>query len=351
MARAQHLQILFQRHRLRRERNLVPVACMRWPICNSRFWVSKEIPFTAIDGIHSDVVQDLAERGVVVLRQDEFLDVHVSLNPYMLVPISIPAVGAAVPLSRDVLAAQPCKLPKVYYMFRLREEGWLPGPAKVFVQNGPQLYIESLDRPLSYFIALHTSSRIFQKGATEIRHREKHVYYKILLQVRADKLLAVLADYDNSPGDQLAPRIQACLEENAPDVDEREGDDDPPVEPFPLMDAAPNSLPSLLAPIVPWWETQWRRTYAQLGQTRVKVWFDNACANSGLRRGWSNCSVHGCGRIRTVWGTRNEFATAQVLWARFGEENPHISKQEHLAWKPSMESVQDALPHVTFDDF
>ena len=237
-------------------------------------------------------------------------------------------------------------------MFRLREDGWQPGnPKDSYKRGDEQLYWQRFDRPLTYFIALYSAERVFHKGVGEIKHNQKDMYYRILLTVKAEAILGLLTDFENKPEEQIVVRIKKNKDDDGPELSDGEGEPVPEPNGIPLMNAPGPALPAILPPPVPWWETQWRRTWVLYRGTRAKVWFDNCCSNTSQRRGWSNCTVHGCGRIRPVWGTRNEFAVGMILWVRYGIDNPDISKQDHLRWVPDMDSVQAALPEASFEDF
>ena len=147
-----------------------------------------------------------------------------------------------------------------------------------------------------------------------------------------------------------------------PYADEEEEEREPGGEgnPIPrlLYRAGPeNASAGVLPPLVdgvdrvPWWETDWRRTWVSVYDVRCKVWFDNQSSPSGVRRGWANCPTCSAGCIRPVSHNRDWFATALALWVRRGTDQPH-DRREHLSWWPPLDSdVGQALAHASFENF
>ena len=176
---------------------------------NYTIGVSREMSVRDIVGVNAASLDELAAQGCLVLRQDEFLETHVRLNPDSLVPSSIAALSGHIPFYRHIDFGKAWGLPKVYYMFRLREDGWQPGnPKDSYKRGDEQLYWQRFDRPLTYFIALYSAERVFHKGVGEIKHNQKDMYYRILLTVKAEAILGLLTDFENKPEEQIGVRIK-----------------------------------------------------------------------------------------------------------------------------------------------
>ena len=80
-----------------------------------------------------DAVDALVDKGVVVVFTDEFGDSRLSLNLDRLRHCSNMIVTSPQQALRTQLPGQPMKMPKLYHMIRLREQGWIPGdPTEAF---------------------------------------------------------------------------------------------------------------------------------------------------------------------------------------------------------------------------
>ena len=94
------------------------------------------------------------------------------------------------------------KNPKLYFMMRLRETGWVDGaPAAPFALGQPFVYTERLALPTSYFACLWEHVKIFNKNVVEISHGMPNHYYKCLLFLSSTKIQEMLAAIDNTQRD------------------------------------------------------------------------------------------------------------------------------------------------------
>ena len=108
-------------------------------------------------------------------------------------------------------------------------------------------------------------------------------------------------------------------------------------------------LPGMVAPVVV--GAEFVRCWVSLGgDRRYKVYFDNCTGGSGKRRGFSNCTNHGCIIYRPTYGSRLEFATAMFLWHEHAFDNV-INRGEHLRFWPATEQVQVAMASASLQNF
>jgi len=301
------------------------------------------------------IIDALAERGVIRVYTDDFGDSMISLNVGRLRQCSNMVVTSPQQALRTQLPGQALSQPKLYHMIRLREQGWIPGdPTEAFVPIGPQVYRETLARPTSYFVCLLDHEAVFAKAVVEIQHDQSSNYYKCLLGLGQDKLLQMCLHQDGKDDAWFRRQLVGREPDSGSDgsgSDEgggarRRGQRHMPIS----ADDALGVLAPVLRTQVPWWETEWRRCWVSLDGHRHKVWFDNQSAPSGVRRGWANCAVHGCGCIRPVRESRDWFATALSLWRAHGHGRPGMPRQEHLGWWPDDAAVAAAVTRATFEN-
>ena len=204
----------------------------------------------------------------------------------------------------------------------------------------------SLSRPLSYFVALRSRQQIFAKIDGPIEHKRSDHYCRCLLQLPAAQLQHVLADMEGKSDQWYKEHL--CIEDVGDDADQLDdgvGDSGQAA----LLALPEPDLPGVFAPIVA--GAEWVRCWVSLGgDRRYKVYFDNCTGGSGHRRGFSNCSHHGCIIYRPTYGSRLEFAVAMCLWHEHAFEN-EILRADHLRFWPAEEHVQNAMPSARLENF
>ena len=315
---------------------------------------SERVRFDALRYVEADTIRRLERHGLVSLDDTEFGETTIAL--VMAAHSRIPVYGlrAPVPAIRTMSSAPPLKSSKMAILVRLHEDGWRPTADDVaqYVGGADKVYVPGLTQPLSYFVALLDSERIFAKGVPAVAHKKSNHYYLCLLRLQGQPLLALLDTPDENDGwfRKQLKRFEHTNEDSGSD----EGGDDDAGDPVPLPEV-PGLLP-MLAPIalperIPWHLTEWRRCFVSFGGLRTKVWFDDCSGAGGVRRGWSNCSTHRCGKIRPVVEDRNYFACAMVLWLAHGVNDEATTRDAHMSFWPTDADVREALPHCTFENF
>ena len=296
---------------------------------------SKDIEFKDLDGVDMSVIDSLVARGIVRQYQTEFMESRLALVHDRV--LQTPAfVGTdSLQAFRVLQSGDPFRLPKLYHIFKLLERGWSANdaPPAAYTKDGPCICSQAVAQPVSYFVALGIADFIFSKGAREIKHGERDVYYKALIRLPPNKLLKALEDL---PAKGL-PWLQLEVRKHSGKAidDGSSSDGDGPRELVPLVPGG-NEGGDAIAPFVlhereHWSLTEWQRCIVQIGDLSTRVWFDNCSDTSGKRRGWSNCHVHGCGCIRFCQDSRDFFATAHLLWLKHGIDNGPMTRAEHLA--------------------
>jgi len=310
-----------------------------------------EVPISSLGGVCAATLGKCMELGLVDSRTDEFLEQQVAINSRSVLQTPIFALVDSTPVHRIALYGKLWKLPKVYLMVRLHEVGWTAGePTDPFELTSPFAYHAKVSRPIMYFVALILAADIFDKGVESIKHNGTHLYYSVLVHSPADKIMGLLARLEGEPN-AVKTELHELEDESESDssdsdIDRRRRCARANPDPHAGLAIVPH-----VDDRVPWWNSEWRRTVVTIGAETAKVYFDNESAGSGRRRGWCDCSLHGCGCIRPVRESRNFFAVWCFLWKAHGATDPHMTRSQHLKFSPSDEAVRAAMPSATFADF
>ena len=130
---------------------------------------SDVVPFQEIEDVHMDNLQTLAQAGAVILAENDFGELAVSVNKSMLRYFSRFLVRTPQQVMRVDAYSGTCKSDMAMALIR---GGWtgrdsLDAP---FKHGGPLLFVCHSRRPNSYFTCLLQKSKLFAKGISEIPH-------------------------------------------------------------------------------------------------------------------------------------------------------------------------------------
>ena len=316
-----------------------------------------QVKFSDLMYVDIRVVMELQRNGLVAVTETDLMETVVLLKPEAHAIVPCYGIRAPVPVHRVASQLPLMKQTKVSVLLRLHEDGWRPAGAAVaaYKIGEPKVYKPGFTQPLSYFVVLLSCETILtDKGVPEILHGMTDNYYKCLLYLPKAKPAPLLDKKDEADA-----FFRGVLKKEMPklkddDSDSSGGDgggEGGPLALPPMPGLMPLLGPSAMAERVPWRMTEWQRCWVTLGETRIKVWFDNCCASNALRRGWANCATHRCGKIRPVMENRDYFACAMALWHRHGAGSPDMPRHEHMQFWPEPEDVRASLPHCTFELF
>ena len=109
------------------------------------------------------------------------------------------------------------KANKLQLILELRLQGWVDGHPEVPISAASEErdFAAGLRRPASYFAALLSKDEILQK-VRSFEHGMTDCYYRCLLQMGVERLLAVLAS--GSGRSDAWYREQLCLDESGGDI-------------------------------------------------------------------------------------------------------------------------------------
>jgi hypothetical protein len=307
------------------------------------------ISFAGIDGVSLETIANLASRNIVVVNVTELGEQHVQLRPGSYSLQSAVVLSEPVEAFRCVSGLPPLKLPKLYHLMRMQEQGFerRDGEPPPLEPAAPLLCLGDLRKPISYFAALACREDIWTKGVGQILHSKSDGYYRCLLTLPADKLQRVLLAIEDKQDSWFVEQLKVDGHEpddHAEALQDANADEEAPF----VGDAV--ALALHVAPVVP--GSQWIRCNVDLGEgTRIqRIWFDNCTGGSGHRRGFTNCGVHGCIKYRPVYGDRLEFAVAMYLWLQDAFDREY-DRSDHLRFWPADEAVHAAMPSARLFDF
>ena len=199
---------------------------------------------------------------------------------------------------------------------------------------------------MSYFAALLSHQAIVDKGCGTIDHRMKDAYYKCLLWLPADRLVAMIANMGGETNDWFAAQLVDVIPEVS--VDEHDAIEDQ--EAAPHIPEVYGDLGVIAPPVV---SQQLSRCTVDVGDGTfaLKVFFDNCTHASGEQRGWVLCSHHDdCRRYRYVAGrSRLEFCADMYAWHSINPVLP--SKLKHLEAVPDPAAVDLVSLSCRVQDF
>jgi hypothetical protein len=205
-----------------------------------------------------------------------------------------------------------------------------------------------MKRPATYFLALHRKDAVVAKGVDEISHDQCDGYYKCLLHLPREPLLALLDCMDDQSNAWFDSKLQEhnCKEDQeANDVDHVPLNvaDGPAVmageEPPSDMLCDTMLLPSMVT------GTALRRAIVDMGEGTpiCRIFFDNFTGGSVHQRGFVDCPHHGCIKYKLVYDeSMSRYCAWMYLWLRHGVEHPDIDRASHLQWEPRVEDVDVA---------
>ena len=314
----------------------------------------RQVPFVDLQGVDAATITTLVAKGAVSCRVDDFAMTQLALRQENMMQVPGVIVKECIHAHNFMMTRDPFKLPKLYHIFRLMVDGWLAEqPENAYTPASIRVFVKGLTPPISYFVALRMSELIFAKHVDGIEHNRSDIYYKILIRAPEDKIMRMLADLE-AKGPKAARIALKRLRGRPVDEETTSSGEDAPPRPC----IGDNPAEMAIVPFdaderVHWSETEWRRCIVTVGDLSTRVWFDNCSDTSRKRRGWSNCSQHGCGCIRFVHESRNFFAVEMLVWLRLGLEAPvALTRAGHLGlYPPPRDLVLAALPSATFVNF
>ena len=296
--------------------------------------------FSGMDGPRWETIANLASRNIVAVNESEFGEQHLQLKPGSYSLQSAVVLSGPVEAFRSLSGLPPLKLPKLYHLMRMQEQGFermgvLPPPLEPAARL---LCLCDLRKPISYFAALACREDIWAKGVGHILHTKTDGYYRCLLTLPADKVQHGLLAIEDKQDAYFVEQLKLEGQEHDADV---EAIQDGNADAVALLALGDVDALVLQAPVVP--GSQWVRCAVDFGEgTRVqKIWFDNCTGGSGTRRGFTNCPVHGCIKYKDVYADRLEYAVAMYLWLQEAMTTD-CDRFDHLRFWPTDVDVHAA---------
>jgi hypothetical protein len=316
------------------------------------FLVGGNGPAMVMDLAHYDVeAADLLQKhGAVFHEKNEFGEVSVALHLSAVSWSVMYGLRSPTQHLRLIPHEMPAKSSKLQVLFKLQMEGWLPmvGVHGSWSPGAPlHCRADFMKRPASYFLALLRQDAVVAKGVAMISHDQCDGYYKCLLHMPPEPLLAVLDCMENESNAWFESKLQ---DYHRAELDE--GDEGDVALPLPeaaavMLGVGPPSellddemlLPSVVASSVR------RRAIVDLGEGTpiIRVFFDNFTGGSVHQRGFVDCPHHGCIKYKLVYDeSMSRYCAWMYLWLRHGIEHPDIDRATHLQWEPRVEDVDAA---------
>ena len=184
------------------------------------------IMFDRLATVSVGVLQRMQEERLVRLDTTVFGELTVCLHSQALSPSGAYILSDPVPALRSLPTRNPMALPKLVVIFMLREAGWTKDANVEAYDSGMPLKYISDTRPKSYYVALLKCDEVFDKGVLCIEHKAKDHYYRCLLNLSSDQLVAILDGDPNVQPDEYWKR--AIEDAGGEDDDSNSGDEPPP---------------------------------------------------------------------------------------------------------------------------
>ena len=163
-----------------------------------------------------------------------------------------------------------------------------------------------------------------------------------------------MQDIANRPKRVRRRRIElADAIEAVDNPDELMGDGDEDEVPVALEGEEQLDLGQIAAMPVQYAHADWVRCFVSVDgeEAEYKVYFDFWSANSGGRRGWSECDVCPCIKYKPCDGTRAQFCAAMWLWRNEAVRDASLCRAGHLMWWPTEEMVAAIIDRLVLRDF
>ena len=211
---------------------------------------------------------------------------------------------------------------------------------RISAASEERVFAAGVRHPAFYFAALLSNDEILHK-VRSFEHGMTDCYYRCLLQMGVERLLAVLAS--GSGRSDAWYREQLCLDESGGDIGDSR--DEAPT----ALDSGDQDALAIIADAAP-------EEAERLGWTRkcvsvpphplvVRVYFDHYSHQSKRQRGWVLCPRHdSCIRYGFREGDVQSFAAEIYQWMLDGLAiDPSASQGSHLRWRPRPESCAALL--------
>ena len=296
------------------------------------------VPFSSLEEVDIEDVHSLEAMRAVRLRQNEFGELEIRVEPSNVRALPMVEVGFPTQIVQSPDHTVNSKLDLVLSLFR---NGWsAANPRNAYADGASREFFLLIRAPRSYFVCLLEAGKIFEKGILAIKHKQKDLYYQALLRLRGEQLIKYMNRLEAGESAKVLRRelknetiAAAPICDDPPD--ELHSDEEPSSgEERVLALPAP---PRLLEPL------NWKRaTVTNNVGTQAKVYFDHYAEDHGRpQRAYCNCIV-GSHQNCFQWRQTKEFESREQMcayffaWAsRHGFEN----RQEHMAWRPSADEV------------
>ena len=131
----------------------------------------REVPFSSLDGIRYEAVENLASSGALTLRSNDFGEVMISRNNSMIMDVGAQLLGDALQVLHINSFSYSCKLGVVLKLLR---DGWRHRESpKPFKPDEAKMLLNEHRRPCSYLVCLLEHAALFAKGVPRIAHTLK----------------------------------------------------------------------------------------------------------------------------------------------------------------------------------
>ena len=120
-----------------------------------------------------------------------------------------------IPLLRVSIEAPVLKLPKLYVLILLAQQGWgaAEDPGESWSPLRPREYVAAIHkRPASYFAAVAFADSIVSKNVEVIHHWKTDMYYRCLVLPDADKLMAMFEAMDGNADTWLRDQVKDLVD-------------------------------------------------------------------------------------------------------------------------------------------
>ena len=306
---------------------------------------------------HIDTVLALRDAGAIVAVADEFGGLQIALSPEAVQWSVRLVVSFARRCGEPVLNQPVLHRPKLDLLLQLHSEGWHApahaGPLAPWADGSMPNFLPRISKPQSYFAAIVSRWDILAKRVTTTRHDGKDAYYRALVRLPSETLLALL---DRMPDDAPAlpeETFKQALRESGEGSDQGSdpgsGGSGTEEEPRPIADIDPSIAPSIFSQ-APTWE----RTLVDAGEgtPRIKVYFTGV-DDRDKGRGFCPCPVTDCCKwmFTHLARDRDHFCSHMYTWYMLALEIPGLDRSRHLLEDVDEAVVEGMLPTLRFIPF